>query len=98
MNKESAELEKIKPKIVRILKKYGVKKAGIFGSYARGEQKKRSDIDILAQIPKSVNLYDFIGIKQDLEEALGKKVDLVTYRSIRPELKQKILSDEVEII
>ena len=98
MNKESAELNRIKPKIVRILKKYGVKKAGIFGSYARGEQKKRSDIDILAQIPKSVNLYDFIGIKQDLEEALGKKVDLVTYRSIRPELKQKILSDEVEII
>ena len=98
MNKESAELEKIKPKIVRILKKYGVKKAGIFGSYARGEQKKRSDIDILAQIPKSVNLYDFIGIKQDLEEALGKKVDLVEYGYIRLELKNRILLEEVKII
>ena len=61
MNKESAELEKIKPKIVRILKKYGVKKAGIFGSYARGEQKKRSDIDILIQPTKGMGL-EFAGL------------------------------------
>ena len=92
------EINKLKPKIIKILKKYGVKKAGIFGSYARGEQKKKSDVDILAQIPKSVNLYDFIGIKQELEEMLGKKVDLITYNGIRPELRQKILSDEVKII
>jgi uncharacterized protein len=98
MMKKNNELKKLKPKIVKILKKYGVKKAGIFGSYARGEQKKRSDIDILAQVPKKINLYDFIGIKQDLESVLGKKVDLITYKGIRPELKKMILRDEVRIL
>ena len=49
-------------------------------------------------MPKSVNLYDFIGIKQDLKEVLGKKVDLVEYGYIRPELKNRILGEEVKII
>ena len=45
--KKNNELEKLKQKIIRILKKNGIRKAGIFGSFARGENKKRSDIDIL---------------------------------------------------
>ncbi len=93
-----AEFNRLKPKIIKILKQNGIKKAGIFGSYARGEQKKRSDVDILARIPKKVNLFDFIGIKQELEDVLNKKVDLVDYKCIRPELKKSILSNEVRII
>ena len=98
MKTKNNELIGLKPKIVRILRKYGIRKAGIFGSYARGEQNKNSDVDILARMPKSVDLYDFIGIKQELELVLGRKVDLVTYRGMRPELKQKILGDEVKIL
>ena len=45
--KNNQELNKMKPKIVKVLKKHGIKKAGVFGSYARGEQKKKSDVDIL---------------------------------------------------
>ena len=97
MKKESAELGKIKPKIVKILKKYGVKKAGIFGSYARGEQKKRSDIDILIQPAKGMG-FAFFGLAVELEEKLGKKVDLVTYNSIHPLIKDEILKQEVKII
>lgn len=95
MKKNNFDL--LKKKVVRILKKYNVKRAGIFGSYARGEEKKNSDIDILIQYPKGLG-FGFIGIKFELEDALGKKVDLVTYGAIHPKLKDRILNDEVRII
>jgi len=93
----SSELDRLKPKIIKILKSYGIKKAGIFGSYARGEQKKKSDIDILVK-PKKGMGYDFFGLAIELEEKLGKKVDLISYDSISPYLKEYILKDEVRII
>jgi len=97
-NKENKELKKIKPVIVRILKKNGVVRAGIFGSYVRGKQKKKSDIDILVEIKKKISLFDFAGIKIELEEKLGKKVDLVEYKMIKPQIKDNILNSEVRII
>ena len=90
-------LEKIKPKIIEILKKYRVKRAGLFGSYTRGEQRKDSDIDILIEYPKGMGL-NFVGIALDLEKTLKKKVDLLTYGGISPYLKKYILEDEVRIL
>ncbi len=90
-------MEKIIPKIRRILKKNQIKKAGIFGSYARGEQKKKSDIDILVKYPKGLG-FGFAGIQIELEEKLGKKVHLVTYGALHPLLKERILNEEVRII
>ncbi|MBS3134788.1 nucleotidyltransferase family protein [Candidatus Woesearchaeota archaeon] len=93
------KIEKIKLKILPILKKYGVVRAGIFGSYVRGESKKNSDVDILVKIKdKKMSLLGFIHIKNKLEESLGKKVDLVEYKMIRPEIKNNILSEEVRIL
>lgn len=92
------ELNKIKLKILPTLKKSGVKKAGIFGSYALGKQKKSSDIDILIKIPNSLSLTDLINIKIELEDRLNKKVDLIEYCCIHPMLKEKILNEEVRII
>jgi len=93
------DIGKIKQKVVKVLKEHGIKKAGIFGSYARGEQKKNSDVDILVEIrDKRMSLLGFAGIKVDLEEKLGKKVDLVEYKMIRSELKKNILCEEVRII
>ena len=84
----------IKKQILPILKRQGVTKAALFGSMARGEDKKRSDIDILIKLEKGKSLFDFVGLKLELEEKLGKKVDLVTYRAIKPRLKDIILRDE----
>lgn len=84
----------IKKQILPILKRQGVIKAALFGSTARGEDKKRSDIDILVKLEKGKSLFDFVGLKLELEEKLGKKVDLVTYRAIKPRLKDIILRDE----
>ena len=90
-------LDKIKSRIVRILKRGGVKRAGIFGSYARGEQKRDSDIDILIEPPKKMG-FGFVGIQLELQNKLGKKVDLLSYNGISPYLKDEILKQEVRII
>ena len=90
-------LKQITKVAVPILKKSKVKKAGVFGSYARGDYKKKSDVDIIIQAPRGLGL-EFVGIKLELEEKLKKKVDLLTYKSIHPLLKEQILSDEVRII
>lgn len=90
-------LDSLKKKIVRVLKKYDIKKAGLFGSYVRGEQKKNSDIDIIVEPPNGIG-FGFAGIQLDLEEKLNKKVDLVTYKYLSPYLKKNILDSEVRII
>ncbi|MEK6818568.1 MAG: nucleotidyltransferase family protein [Nanoarchaeota archaeon] len=97
--KTNKEIEKIKSKIIEVLKENKVSKAGIFGSYSRGEQKKNSDIDILIEIKDpNMSLLGFIHIKHKLEDILRKKVDLVEYKVIRPEIKKTILEEEVRII
>ena len=99
-DKIQKNINKIKKKIIKVLKRYEIEKAGIFGSYARGENKKNSDIDILIAHPKSPKArgFGFISIEYDLEDALKRKVDLVTYNSLSPYLKEKILSEEIRII
>jgi uncharacterized protein len=92
------EIRRLVPKIVRILRKYGVAKAGIFGSSVRGEQKKNSDVDILILPPKNMSLLGFVHLKHELEEKLGKKVDLVSYRGVHPYLKDQILGEEIRVI
>jgi uncharacterized protein len=90
-------INKIKPEIIEILNKNNVKRAGIFGSYSRGEQRKNSDIDILIEPPKGLG-FGFFRISIELEEKLGKKVDLITYNGINPLLRKRILAQEVRII
>ncbi len=99
INKANKEIEKIKPKIINILRKNKVKRAGIFGSYSRGEQKKGSDIDIVVKInDKNMSLLGFIGLRLALEDVLNKKVDLVEYSELKPLIKDNILKEEVKII
>lgn len=89
--------EEIKKKIRPILKKHGIRKAGIFGSTARGESVVH-DLDLLVKIDRKISLLDFIGIQQELEDELGMKVDLVEYKAIKPALKEDILKDEEPVL
>jgi len=95
--KKKMILEKLKSKIIPILIKNGIKKASIFGSYVRGEQREDSDVDLLIEPPKRMGL-GFVALAMDLEKLLGKKIDLVSYNYINPRLKKYILNDEVRII
>lgn len=91
-------IEEIKRKILPILQRYEVKKVGLFGSCVRGEMREDSDIDILVQIEKDISLFDFVGIKLEIEEALERKIDLVEYSTIKPLLKERILKEQVVIL
>ncbi len=91
-------IEEIKRKILPILQRYGVKRVGLFGSCVRGEMREDSDIDILVEIEKDISLLDFVGIKLEIEDALGRKIDLVEYSVIKPLLRERILSEQVTIL
>jgi predicted nucleotidyltransferase len=92
------DIDEIKQKILSILQRYGVKRIGLFGSCVRGEMREDSDIDILVEIGKDISLLDFVGIKLEIEETLGRKVDLVEYNTIKPLLKEVILKEQVVIL
>ena len=91
------KITEIKAKILPILKKNDVVRASIFGSFARGEEKKRSDIDMLVELNKKHSLLDLIGIKYELEDVLKRKVDLLTYGGVNPRLEKYIYKDEIKI-
>ena len=92
-------IKQIKNKVSAIFKRHDVKKAAVFGSYARGEEKNKSDVDILIEYKNNdKSLFDFIGLKLELEEKLGKKVDLVEYSEIRPRIKERVLNEQVAIL
>lgn len=97
--KLETRLEKLKKAIVPILKRNNIVKAGVFGSFARGDYKKNSDIDILVRIKnKNMSLLGFIHLKHEIEDVLGRKVDLVEYAAIKPLIKDRILAEEIRIL
>ncbi len=90
-------LSSIKEKIIPILKKHHINNASIVGSYATEEQTENSDIDIIVEIDQQISLLSFARIKIELEEILGKKVDLIERTAIKPRLKKHILRSEINI-
>lgn len=71
---------------------------GVFGSYARDEQRGQSDLDLLIDFRSRVNLLDLIGLEQELSEKLGIQVDLTTVKSVHDSLKPYIEKDLIRII
>ena len=74
--------------------KYQVSKIGVFGSVSRGEAGRGSDIDILVDFKKPIG-WEFIDLKEYLEHILGGRVDLVTTNALKPQLRERILSEVV---
>jgi len=94
----SMELEEIRNKIIPVLQRHDVKRAAIFGSFVREDQKEDSDIDILVEFKGEKSLLDLAGLKIELEEILRRKVDVLTYNSLHPLLKDKILQEQKVIL
>lgn len=96
----SKNIKEIKKKINHILKSHDVKKAAVFGSFVRGEQNKKSDIDILIKFKNDndKSLLDLVALKLDLEEVLKRKVDLVEYSTIKPLLRKTILKEQALVL
>ena len=71
----------------------GLSNPRIFGSAARGEDRPGSDIDLLVDIEQCRSLLDLIAAKQDLEDILGRTVDLVTERSLNPYIRESVIEE-----
>jgi hypothetical protein len=90
-------IEKLKKQITPVLEKYGVRRASLFGSSARGQDTEGSDIDILVELGEKGGLFTLASLKRELEQETGAEVDLLTFNSINPLLKEDILKDEFSI-
>jgi predicted nucleotidyltransferase len=75
------------------LERYGVKSLALFGSFARGEERPDSDIDILVEFSRPVGLFEFIRLKDYLAGILSRRVDLVTTDALKPRFKDRILKE-----
>ena len=95
MNEQIIE---IREKILNALKQNDVKHASLFGSVVRGELTDESDIDILVEFKGRKSLLDLVGLKLELEEMLKRKVDVLTYNSLHPLLKDRILREQEVIL
>jgi len=81
-----------------VLYHHKVKRAALFGSIVRGELREDSDIDILVEIDKGLSLLDFIGLEQEIEDQLERRVDLVEYGMLKPRIKDAVLKEQLVIL
>jgi len=93
----SDKLSQIKDTVIPIFKQYGISQAGVFGSYARGDEHTGSDIDFLIHLGKPIDLIQFIRLKAQLQNALGRPIDLVTDDTIIPYFESDIKKDLISI-
>lgn len=83
--------------IREIAARHGAKRVRIFGSYARGEQRKESDLDLIVDLEPGRSVLDLVAIKQDLEDLLGVSVDISTERSISPYIRDAVLKEAIPL-
>ena len=83
--------------ILRLARKHGAKNLRLFGSAARGEETPESDLDFLVDMEDGRSLVDHVALKQDLEELLGRDVDVVTERALHSHLRERVLREAVAL-
>jgi predicted nucleotidyltransferase len=87
-------LETVKP---TLRERFKVKTIGVFGSYVRGEQKRRSDVDLLVEFEEPVGLFEFMDLEMYLSDLLGVKVDLVSKKALKPHIGKRILEEVIMV-
>lgn len=98
MNKALKQhIDIIEQNFSQLQSRYSVKKIAIFGSTVKGKQTRKSDIDIMVEFSKPVGFFTFLKLEQYLTKLLGKKVDLVTKKALKPVVKKIILKEAVYV-
>lgn len=96
--KDLKEIEKILKENKPFLKdRFKVKEIGVFGSRVRGEERKKSDVDILVAFYEVISLLDFVALERELSQLIGEKVDLVMKSALKPRIGKHILREVVYI-
>ena len=93
-----APVEDIRHRIGPTLKKFGVVRAALFGSAVRGELTVTSDLDFLVELEAGRTLFDLVGLKLELTDVLGTEADVVTYRSLHPRMRDRVLREQVPVL
>jgi hypothetical protein len=83
--------------IRQVAARYGAHRVRLFGSLARGETRPDSDVDLLVTLEPGRTLLDIVAIKQDLQDLLGREVDVVTEAALSPYLREQILKEAVSL-
>jgi predicted nucleotidyltransferase len=83
--------------ILRVCAKYGAYNVRVFGSVARSEADEQSDIDFLVGLEPGRTLFDLGGLQYDLEQLLGRGVDVVTERGLKPRIRERVLREAVPL-
>ena len=92
------KIDKIKIQTLPVLKKAGVSRSFIFGSYARKEPREGSDLDLIVEFSGRKGLLDLIALKLELEKKTGIEVDVLTPDSIHPKIKNLIQKEKIQIL
>jgi uncharacterized protein len=92
-----AILDRLRTEAPALRKKYAVKSLSVFGSMARGDDHEGSDVDILVTFEGKATFDNFMGLKLDLEDLLGRRVDLGTPRTLRPEMRAEVEKDLIDV-
>jgi len=93
----TGQMQAVRDTVIEILRENGVKRAAFFGSIVRGEMNEESDIDILIEFEGRRSLLDLSHLKNELEDATNRRVEVLTYKSLHPRLKDRILAEQVPI-
>ena len=93
-----APVEELRRTIEPTLRKFGVVRAALFGSAARGEARATSDLDFLVELESGRSLLDLVGLKLELSDLLGVETDVVTYRSLHPRMREQILREQLPLL
>jgi predicted nucleotidyltransferase len=86
-------IEDLRAAILAVTRKHGAYNIRVFGSFVRNEQTKKSDVDLLVELPERSTLIDQARLMGDLERTLKRKVDVLTYNGINRHLRERILSE-----
>jgi predicted nucleotidyltransferase len=96
--RDKINLKQLKQKLLPILKQHQVCRAGLFGSFVTGDVHPSSDIDLLVEFRGEKSLLDLVALKLDLEIAAKREVDVLTYQSINPLIRARVLGQEVKVL
>jgi predicted nucleotidyltransferase len=92
------QIDSIKSAIIKVLKRYPISRASIFGSFARNEANKDSDIDLLIESNKPITLFDILSLEKELSEVTSRKIDIVEFSAIKSSIRENILKEAIPVL